>query len=153
MKITTLHEARAIVRNNLDDGIQCPCCDQFCKRYRRKLNSQMARWLIWLYRRASGSEWVTVRESPVRGGDYAKLALWGLVEQKSNDDETKRTSGVWRITKLGRDFVDGHRFIPSHVMLYNNTIHGWSRACTTIRHALGERFDYAELMGQRDINR
>tara|TARA_Y100000590_G_C15471202_1_gene920230 strand:+ start:32 stop:556 length:525 start_codon:yes stop_codon:yes gene_type:complete len=139
-----LAEARAEVEAGRAEGIECPCCEQFCRIYRRKLNNEMARWLIWLVRQGSG--WVDVKKSNVRGGDYGKLIHWQLVEQKRNADTAKRTSGLWRHTQAGADFAHGRSRVPSHVFIYNNAPVGFSDLTIDIREALGRGFDYADLM-------
>jgi len=36
---TTILEAKQLLKDNFAQGIECPCCGQFVKRYKRKLNS------------------------------------------------------------------------------------------------------------------
>lgn len=133
-------------------GAGCPCCGQFVRIYKRKLNSIMAAFLIWLVRRdrASGESWQDIKAAPdnIRsfGGDYAKLAHWGLVANKPNNDPSRRSSGLWRPTPKGVDFALAHRPVPSHVHLYNNEVIGFSERQVSIVEALGARFDYQELM-------
>lgn len=149
----TLAEARDTLRANLDDGSKCPCCDQFARRYKRKLNSDMARSLILIVdeylHEPHDTSWVDIQEIDVRGGDYAKLRHWGLLESRPNDDDTKRTSGLWRPTELGIDFAQGRARMPSHVYIYNNKVDGFTDSTITIREALGDAFDYAELWKAR----
>lgn len=146
---TPLREASQHVFDRLKEGVQCPCCDQFCKLYKRKLNSQMAMWLMWLvveYENDVG--WVDIRRSPVRGGDYAKLVHWGLIEQmpKPVGDTTRRTSGHWRPTAKGIAFVHLRVTVPEKVHLYANNVVGFSEKHCDIRDALGKKFNYYELM-------
>jgi hypothetical protein len=153
MSERTLAEARLDLGEALGEGVFCPCCGQYAKEYKRKLNSRMARSIIWLVRRfRETTDWVDVARTAPRfvvagGGEMAKLAHWGLIEQRMNTDEKKRTSGVWRPTQRGIDFVQERCSVPSHVYLYNNEVRGWAGTKTDIRAALGKRFDYAELMG------
>lgn len=146
----SLETAIAHVFSNRNEGVECPCCGQFAKIYRRALNSQMACWLIWLVREAErapeGPGWVDVKRSPVRGGDYAKLVHWGLIEQCPNDNDAKRTSGLWRPTDHGVAFALGRVQVPSHVYIYANKVEGFANKFIGIEDALGARFDYAELM-------
>lgn len=147
---TTLAEAQAIVEHGRAEGIPCPCCEQFCKLYKRKLNSAMAAWLVWLvveYEKSPG--WIDIRTSPVRGGDYAKLLHWNLVLQRPKDksDRVRRTSGHWMPTPTGIEFAHGRGWVPSHVFLYNNKREGYSEETVTVHGALGKKFNYSELMG------
>ena len=163
---TTIAQAKDWLRLRADKGARCPCCKQYVKIYKRVLGSQMARWLIWLVRtfeqlpeyaptmlanppaplRKIG--WVDIRQSPVRGGDYAKLVHWGLVEQKQNNSEKDtKDSGLWRPTFRGIDFVHRRIMVPSHVYLYDNIKLKEEPRKIMIDDALGKKFSYSELMG------
>lgn len=146
----TLLDARRYVQNKREEGVFCPCCGQYAKTYRRKLNSEMALWLIWLVKqfKLKPDDWVDVKTAPLRGGDYGKLIHWGLAAQCLNTDKTKRTSGLWKPTEKGIHFSQRRVRVPSHVYLYNNEVLGFRDTLIDIEEALGERFDYAELMGQ-----
>lgn len=147
--VATVTSAKNWLRAHAERGAICPCCKQYVKIYRRALGTQMARWLIWLVRswEHTPMHWIDVKESPVRGGDYAKLLHWGLVEQKqpSRDSDTKDT-GLWRPTHLGIDFVMRRTRVPSHVYIYNNNRLKFEAHTVDIVEALGKRFSYKELM-------
>jgi hypothetical protein len=144
----TLQEAREHLYSNLEDGLHCPCCGQYAKRYKRNINSQMAQWLIWLVQQSRDDAWVDVKEADLRGGDYAKLQHWNLVERRVNEDPEKRTSGLWRPTPKGVQFAKGEISLPQYVLLYNNEVLGHTGNLIGIRAALGTKFDYDELMQQ-----
>ena len=130
----------------------CPCCGQKVKIYPRKLNVNMARWLIWLVKAYKEERrWWSVNEGPVLqnrkgGGDFAKLVHWGLIRERIDEGSSKRKSGFWKPTQKGAMFVRGKIDVPSHVHLYNNEIVGWSDEPVTIEEALGKEFSYRELM-------
>ena len=148
----SLSRARAMVDDRLEEGVECPCCGQFCKLYKRKLNSGMAAGLVWLTREYLRSgEWINIPETGPRfllrtGGQFSVLEHWGLIEQQASDDGAKRTSGMWRPTDKGVDFATKKVRVPSHVHLYDNTVRGWSDRSLDVVEALGSKFDYAELM-------
>lgn len=150
----TLEEAKRVVADGREAGVSCPCCEQDCKVYPRKLNSAMAEWLVWLvgeYEHAVENDealWIDIRRFPVRGGDYAKLIHWQLVEQRPKDpsDTVRRTSGHWRPTPRGIDFAYARTRVPSHALLFNNTFEGFVETTTDIREAFGKRFSFVELM-------
>ncbi len=143
------------------DGVVCPCCDQFCKLYRRKLNSGMARALIAIATVQNRVETQT-RELDINffvetpklrfsNGEYARLRWWGLLEQrKLRQDEKesgeKKNSGRWRLTDKGRQFVEGKIRIPRDIFIYNNVVTGFSIEDISIHEALGKKFNYDELM-------
>lgn len=158
---STLDEARAWLRGRARAGARCPCCRQYTKVYKRRLGSHMARWLIWLVQtwklRATESDpnpWIDIKDSPVRGGDYAKTEKWGLIEHKPQEagDSERRHSALWRPTPAGVDFVYGRIRVPSHVYLYDGELlrprDGEIREIA-IHEAIGKRFDYGELMAAR----
>ena len=158
---------KAAVASCLDEGVKCPACDQFAKRYRRKLNSAISRWLIALVRlHGEGLDWVHVAwiaavvggespttaktrpigASPIGSGDYAKARYWSLIEDQPSDDESKKDSGFWRITGQGRAFVAGATSLHAKVILYNNAFEGFTGKRVTIKEALGSKFNFQDLM-------
>jgi hypothetical protein len=150
----TLEEAKAWVEANRDEGVNCPCCGQLCKNYKRPLNAPMARSLIWLVRRSlpKAEGWVDLRtEAPLfvqQSRELAKLAHWELIEEKAVESARgARTSGIWRPTERGVRFAKGEIALASHVVLYDNNILEFSEKPTTIRDSLGKRFSFDELWG------
>lgn len=157
----SLAEAQRIVRDKRAEGVECPCCEQYCKVYKRRLNGAMAQWLIWLVREhetGGGEAWLHVNDGPViqsrkGGGDFAKLAHWGLIQERPNDeDEAKRASGYWRPTTSGVDFAHGRITVSAYVFIWNNNVVEFSEEHATIQQALGARFNYRELMGWPGIS-
>jgi hypothetical protein len=141
----TVTEARDWLREKSAKGDRCPCCRQFVKVYRRKLNAGMAYWLVRFYRLTGGDDgWYDVLRLLPRGaGDWSVLKHWGLIE-KHRDHQ-----GYWKITSDGADFARNQITEPSHVILYDDRLLRFDGGETTIREALGKKFDYAELMGER----
>lgn len=146
-----LSDARASLFSALDDGTVCPCCDKWCKRYKRGFNATMARGLIWLVLEAAGDCWVNVQTAPnfvLRSKQLQTTRLWGLVEPSpDNEDATTKSSGLWRPTAGGVAFVHLQARIPRYVYEYRSVVQATSDDDTiTIVEALGEGFDYRELM-------
>ena len=142
----TLDEAKQWMRDQSATGARCPCCNQFVKVYRRKLNSSMARALIILYRH--GEDWVQfdhlVRESTTKlSHDYIGLHYWGLTERHPEKD------GYWRITEAGIFFARKRLRVESHAVIYDANLVRLDGDKINITDALGEKFDYNELMGER----
>ena len=153
----TLEEAKAYLRKNWEKGAACPCCTQLVKLYKRKLNSGMARVLIEIYnitqQKRPADGWLHVskecadRKLAATDMEYSKLKYWGLIEPRKDDPETgARTSGFWRITRAGRHFVENLSTAPKHIYLYNQKLFKTGSATTTIKEALGNKFNYTELM-------
>lgn len=143
------------MRENWETGVDCPCCNQLVKLYNRKLYSTPAAYLVNLYRldRKNPKQvyWhvTEIQKVIIGGGDFSKLMYWGLITEqpKDEDDDSKRTSGYWAITDKGRDFVRGKITVPSHVRLFDGKSYGFTGKQVTIHHVLGNKFNYAELMG------
>lgn len=164
---TTLEEAKRWLRARFGKGAPCPACNQFVKCYRRPMNKSMAFVLLLIaryYRRydVKPEEWLHVpsyiaevvasnprRAAAVRG-DWAKLKYWGLIEEKpeTRADGSPRV-GYWRLTQLGRQFVNREVKVPSHIFVYNGE--ALERAVEeriSIDDALTTDFNYSEIMGE-----
>lgn len=145
----TLEEAKEFLRENWENGVPCPCCKQFVKLYKRKLNSSMARTLINLYRASDGLQsWHHHTDFRTESNDYPYLKIWELIEEKEHDpeDTTKKNSGYWRLTSKGIDFVQDEGTVKSHIRTYNSKFYGFAGKQVNIRECLGKKFNYEELM-------
>lgn len=154
----TLQEAREYVKEGSKKGVSCPCCQQYAKIYKRKINSGMARVLIHLYIEyfETAQEWVQVKEflrqKKYRNNhDWTLLRFWGLLEPKEKeetDPKKMKYNGLWRVTVWGKQFVTDTRFkVNERAMIYNNTFKGFvDEKEINIKDALGSKFDYQELM-------
>lgn len=149
----TLAEAKQYLRANWEKGVNCPCCSQFVKKWRQPLHAGQAVWLINLVREYELTpEWMDVKilatKTGMRGGDYAKLRYWGLVESQEKTDESKRASGRWRPTSKGITFAHGNTVLPKAVYTYDRKVLGFSDDQVTIQEVLGDKFDYNALWGK-----
>lgn len=150
----TMKGAKAYLRENLEKGVNCPCCGQFVKLYKRKLNSGMAYGLIQVFKLSQEKDggWFHINELLERKIassqlEIPRLQYWRLVEQKENvDDPTKKHTGFWRLTDRGHAFAIGQIYVKKHVYIFNGKCFGFSSEDTTIQEALGDKFDYEELM-------
>lgn len=153
----TIEEAKQVLRDKWADGTDCPCCGQLVKLYKRKLNSGMAYGLIKAYK-MSGNEWFHVNDLldqkvAMAQLEVPRLKYWGLVEHREqNDNPNTKTSGFWRVTDKGRDFIEGTISVEKHVYVYNGRDRGFSDERITIKEALGSKFQYDELMFGNKIN-
>ena len=141
-----LSEAKERTLNQIEVGVECPCCGQFAKEYRRKLNSAMALYLIRLCKLTGGYHHISEIGLVTGGGDFAKLKYYGFIEEEINENTAKRTSGVWKLTPEGRAFARNESTVTSHFRIYNSKLLGFSGEQINIIDALGQRFNYEELM-------
>jgi hypothetical protein len=152
----TVTEAREMVLSKRDDGVMCPVCDQHVKVYKRALRGALAVSLIHMYRffkRNPGVEWLVDTPRFLRSvganatNDVALLRHWRLIEPKlgEREDGSPRI-GVFRLTPEGRAFVLGVLKVPRFALLYNQALLGLAGELVSIKDALGDDFNYAELM-------
>jgi hypothetical protein len=144
----TLAEAQARLRDGLEEGITCPCCEQFAKIYTRKLHASMA-YGLYVFYQESGRAWGFLPDTlPFRqlAGDFAKLRYWGLIEEDTERREDGGHSGMWRITEVGEGWLLGRYTVFSHVRLYDSHYLGLVGKQVTLQDALGKRFRLDELM-------
>lgn len=151
----TLREAREQFSTFLFEGkdTRCPCCGRKARIYKRKLNSGMARMIVRFYEvhfRLPDQEWIHVHD--LFGGfaqahrDWPVLRLWGLIERKGRREKSEASSGLWKLTPEGRAFARGEGTAPKYVLMFDKRRIDVSDARITIGEALGDAFDYEELM-------
>lgn len=146
---TLLTDARDWLRDRLDDGEKCPCCTQFAKVYRRKINSGMAYALLRFYN-AVGREWGhkpdVLKGVGAAARDESLLRYWGLFEESTEQRDDGGRSGWWRVTEVGEDFALRRVRVPKYARIYDGRCLGLTGELIDIRDALGDRFSYEELM-------
>lgn len=162
----SLHEAKEWLRERVGKGAHCPCCTQYTRVYKRTITGNMAASLIALYRehlqRGDFTCYIhfesQIKGQPryrhLRGGDYAKLRYWGLIEPGPSNDmaalpETK-SAGLWRITDNGAWFVRGITTAPKYAHEFDARCLKLSGPERGVRECLGVRFNYSELMGHSE---
>jgi hypothetical protein len=140
-------------------GVLCPLCRQLVKVYEREITSTMAYTLILLHQHfLKKPDWLHVPTfltekskvgSAVRGGDWAKLRYWGLIEEQvgKRADGSNR-AGFYKMTEKGHQFARGDVKVPKSVYLYNDRVLGFDPVnLVGVQECLGKEFDYNVLMG------
>jgi hypothetical protein len=148
---TVLRELREEIAAHLEPGapgMRCRVCRRRVFKYRRKLNSGMARSIIAAFvydrDRAHGKYFHFRMAGLQQNQEYAKLEYWGLLERKFKGVTEVR--GWWRVTERGREFVREKIRVPRWAYCYNDHCYGLSEEETSIRQALGDKFDLDELL-------
>jgi len=119
------------------EGRLCPVCGTTMKVYTRKMTPEMVRVLKQL--RGIGKP-VETKHLQMRGGDYAKLPKFGLVNLDEN--------GLWSITQQGRDFLDGFGSAPSFAAIFMGELVGVSVASCKYRGTIdGFKIDHITSAG------
>ena len=133
------------MREKIDKGVLCPCCNQGVKMYHWRIDPRSAALLIEFYKKRE--QWVhPLDDLNANNGNYAKMRHFGLIESKGKTHEDKRGSGLWRITQKGVNFVLCETKIHEKVRIYNNESFGFVGNQISILEVLGKKFSYTELM-------
>lgn len=141
---TPLQDAIDFVDTRAEAGVECPCCQQFVKIYRRKLHREMATFLIRLVTRYQLTRgWTHARELDAVGTrksstDASYLVHWGLLERQGR--------GEYKPTYEGIEFAMNRLRVSKYVHLRNNKPEAFSGPLISVVDALGSPFDYQELM-------
>jgi hypothetical protein len=132
---------------------RCPECGRPTNTYHRKISSSMGWKLVRLHRLglARPGGFFHVSEFDVLGGrgESGTLSLWGLVEERANEDLKKKTSGFWRLTPFGEAFVRLEKQVPKYAIVrYRSELVGFAGVAVGLREVLGKGggFDYRELL-------
>ncbi|MEI7780343.1 MAG: hypothetical protein WCJ18_00285 [Planctomycetota bacterium] len=142
----SLAAAQVWLRAQLTEGAPCPCCTQFAKLYRRKINSAMARALIHQYRKVRCDYAQTTRLCPWTH-EAAQLSWWGLLEEEPIRRDDGGRSSWWRVTESGVAFALNQLRVPKYAVVYDGRLQRMDKAeYVDIRGCLGTRFSYEELM-------
>lgn len=147
---TSIEEAKTWVKKNSETGCICPCCNRLVKVYKRRLNSGMAQEIISLYVLSyndfEAKFYHHTQFAKVTGGELSKLLHWGLVSEKVNTIDDKKTSGFWSITQKGILFVENKINVEKYIYLLDAELIALSQETTNIIESLGNKFNYPELM-------
>jgi hypothetical protein len=154
---TTVVEAQSALKPHVKDpGVICPCCHQLVRLSEREITPGMAYVAILLHRHfLEDSGWLHVASylknlvvlgSEVKGGDWSKLQLWDLIEEKPEEKGKVYKPGFYRMTERGHQFVKGEIKIHTVALLYNGKLLGFGKGETTIQKRLGKDYNYEDLM-------
>lgn len=156
----TLSVAKMQLQRGLTDGIKCPCCERWAKRYRRPMSKTMAKCHIWLCRAAGAggieAPFIDVpKKAPrfvLRSKQLSLLRWWDLIERapRPEGNDKSRFSGLWRPTELGWEWYSNpEATIHNAVATVFGEAEGPAEDAVqiTLRQALrvGEDFDFREV--------
>ena len=150
---TTLEAAQDYLRARVDKGVTCPCCTQMARTYRRPMNSVIARAVAALYQEHvlefGHLPTVARRRMPDvahQGGQLNLGQHWGLIEDEVRRRPDGGRTGYWRVTLLGEQWLLGQTAVPKYARIYDGRCLGMDGALVRREDALGEHFDFAQLM-------
>ncbi len=156
----TIEEAKQYVfdEENWTRGCRCSVCGHYVRKYRKTIYNVSAYALILIYKLTlklnPDGGWLHITKEFAKhfglhasAYDYSQLERWGLTERKKpNLEKNKPSNGFYRITQLGIDFVEGRAKVKKYLWMYNGKVLEWEDEETTLKEALGKKFDYQELM-------
>lgn len=150
-ELETIKDAKERLHETMEAGgdMRCPCCDQYCKVYKRRIHKKMLDALGTLATIGGEFEFKHISAFSEYGtADFPKLRYWKLIEhkQKSANDEGKKDSGYWRITSQGMLFLRDQLAVPEYAHVYNGELLGHSGKAVRA-FDVNSGFNYAELMG------
>lgn len=161
---TTLVDALEWLLERINEGVECPLCGQTAKVYTHNLTASEALGLIIFYRE-HGTGWghaPSTEGIPRLGGAFARNALWGLIQESWGVREDGGRAGVWRVTPLGERFRNNLAKVRRTAITYggaqkvegreNRRLLALEGDEISIVDALGEKFNYEELMGRTPEN-
>jgi hypothetical protein len=149
---STLAESKEWLLGQIERGVRCPCCTQMAKVYKWSLYSTAIHALILFYRIGGTSTFVHVNSLKERGykgqGDATRLRMWGLVEEEKRVRADGGRAGYWRVTAEGERFILGLSTVTKYLRVFDGESMGMFGDQVDVFAALGERFDYQELMSR-----
>lgn len=150
-------EARPLRDRFMDRVMQghemiCPCCGQYARKYNRTIHSTMAAQIIRAFKLGGSDYFIHVSKLVFKGGsgigDFPKFAYWGMIQEREQLTKDQRTSGYWKLTQLGIDFVHNRVAVPKYARVYNGELltPPFEGPMVKIADCLGKKFHYQELM-------
>jgi hypothetical protein len=138
--------------DSIDEGGVCPVCNRYARRYRRSMNSTMAKSLQWLCRQGIPGEYIDVPNTApswlIRSNQLPTLRWWGLVERLASKDAKRKHSGMWRATEDGRRFANNESTVPKYAVTYGGECQGFEGEHISIPQTENIDFDYQEMMNK-----
>ncbi len=114
-------------------GTVCGCCGAKVKLYKRPINKGQIECLRDLLQRFEPGEPFHTREIKSRGGDYAKLAHFGLL-WKCDQPST------WCVTSTGARFMRGEASAPRHAYMFFKELVGVSASQVSLSLSSAKAF-------------
>lgn len=84
-------------------------------------------------------------------GIVGKLVDWELAEKRFNEDTKKNSSGMYKLTAAGINFVNGNLKIPARISVYRKRVLEVSSELISIRDTDSREFNYQDMINRRGI--
>jgi hypothetical protein len=135
-----------------EGGVECPCCEQNVEVFKRPIHATMTKALILIFKATDRDRQfvsfprLAEAHGLSGGGDNAKLAYWGFIEDEGGKREDGGREGYWRITDKGAAFCRGEIKVPSHVLIYDRKFLGFDTSKEVGIEDCSKKFDLAEML-------
>jgi len=140
-------ELRRMVRAGrvTKSGVVCHGCERLAKDWGRTIHKTKAKALLDYYRwdRRHPGEYMHVKESASH--EASELKFWGVLEEERKVRDDGGRAGYWRITDLGRRYVEGEITLPKYAVIYKHTVLRMDGPDLTFAQCLQVPFDLQEL--------
>ena len=133
----------------------CGECGRPNKQYKRKITLGMLQFLFNLYKLNQKSPQVEfwhyrdVIKNKSGGLDYSLLEKFNLLERKSASASKTISNGMWRLTKLSFDFIEGKVPVPKFLYIKLGDIVRVSDEKIFIDQVSKKRFSIEELLNEK----
>lgn len=128
----------------------CPTCGRYSKVYHRQIHLSIALQLIQLYKLGGHEKFIHTHKLLAKGtsgvGDFSKAKYWQLITEKKHEPDDKKSSGFWRLTDLGLEFVLKKARIKKFAVVYDDRVIDAVGRLVSIEDCLQNKFSYQELM-------
>lgn len=159
--VPTINAIREALREEWEEGTECPCCSQRVKLYPRTVNKGTAEVLVAIaretIRRRSSPDhrpWIAVERDLIRGNadlqgarDWTTLKYWKLIEPL-DDGNGRRIPGEWRITPEGLWVVEhpDRKLLADTLLVFNDKVRETSEKKRSLEEALQRPFKREEVV-------
>ena len=134
-----------MIANSSKKSVRCPCCQHDHKIYKKSISSRLAQTMIDMYN-DNQQGWVHVPQTrTTECQNYADLKFWGFIIMATPNDKHSiggRTTGYWRLTDAGVDFMQGNSTAAKYAHIYNNQNYGFSGSYVTFKSCLSTSFNF-----------
>jgi hypothetical protein len=144
----TVRDAQKWLAEHVEEGVNCPVCHQRAKIYRRNIHATMAATAVKMYRHGGAREFIHTADLPGDTHEASELSWWGLIEEEKIRRPDGGRAGYWCLTPLGRQWVLGLAHVQRYAHVYDGNVLSHSGGPVSVHDALGEKFNYWELMNR-----
>ena len=149
IKAMAIESMSKTIDENKREGIVCPVCNKTAKEYKRSISTNMCRFLVNLVNQYKvKNTWIHHSNIDYNARDYPWLAWWGLAETQKDTSLEKKTTGMWRPTLKGIEFVLGETTVSKYVYTYNGAPSAFSKEKISFKEASKNKFSFKKLINR-----